>query len=341
MLLVAVICGDAVPAALQAADVPGPARSFAKVVEAVQPKIVKIHGAGGLRRLESYQSGFLISADGHVVTAFSYVLDTEEVTVTLDDGRRFTAELLGADPRVEIAVLKIDAEGLPHFPLQPAVEARTGDRILAFSNLFGVATGNEAASVMRGLVAARTNLSARSGAFETPYHGEVYVLDAITNNPGAQGGALTDDDGRLLGMLGKELRNSFNNTFVNYAIPTEVLSESVTDILAGKVVADEDDDRRKARRPLDLRQLGIVMVPDVLARTPSFIDAVKKGSPAAEAGLRPDDLIIFLDEQLIQSCARLSEELAYIESDAPIKLTVMRGDEMRQFTLQQPEKDEP
>ncbi|HVW37927.1 MAG TPA: serine protease, partial [Pirellulales bacterium] len=74
--------------------------SFAAVIRGVQPKIVKIYGAGGFRGLEPYQSGFLVSPAGHVLTAWSYVLDTDYITVTLDDGRKFEAKLLGADPRL-------------------------------------------------------------------------------------------------------------------------------------------------------------------------------------------------------------------------------------------------
>ena len=82
-------------------------------VETVQPKIVKIYGSGGLQGLEAYQSGFLISAEGHVLTAWSYVLDAEEyITVVLDDGTHHGAKLLGHDPRLEIAMLKIEATRL-------------------------------------------------------------------------------------------------------------------------------------------------------------------------------------------------------------------------------------
>src|SRR5215471_3555792 len=93
--------------------------SLASVDRQVQGSMVKIYGAGGPRGLEAYQSGFLISAEGHVLTAWSYVLDTDNVTVVLSDGRRFTGSLVGADPLTEVAVLKIDAggESLAHFDL--------------------------------------------------------------------------------------------------------------------------------------------------------------------------------------------------------------------------------
>ena len=86
--------------------------------------MVKIYGAGGLRDMEAYQSGILISPEGHILTVFSHVLDTDYITAVLADGRKFEAKLLGADPRLEVAVLKIDAAGLPCFDLAKAVKAR-------------------------------------------------------------------------------------------------------------------------------------------------------------------------------------------------------------------------
>ena len=89
--------------------------SLAEISAQAQPKIVKIFGAGGLRGLEAYQSGFLISGEGHILTAWSYVLDSDVITVYLHDGRKLTADVVGMDPRSENAVLKIESPGLPHF----------------------------------------------------------------------------------------------------------------------------------------------------------------------------------------------------------------------------------
>ena len=215
-------------------------QSLAPVIEEVQPKIVKIYGAGGPSGLEPYQSGFLISDSGHILTVWSYVLDTDYIKATLNDGRGFEAKLLGADPRLELAVLKIDADELPHFDLAAAVPAESGSRVLAFSNLFGVATGDEPASVQHGIISVKTRLDARRGVFESPYHGDVYVLDAMTNNPGAAGGALVNQFGELLGMLGKELRSAQNNIWLNYALPIDELRDSVEQIMAGKFRPSEE-----------------------------------------------------------------------------------------------------
>src|SRR4051794_15643083 len=169
--------------------------SYSEIIAQTQPKIVKIFGAGGLRGLEAYQSGFVISGEGHILTVWSYVLDSDVITVALNDGRKLEAQLVGMDPRLEIAVLKIDGTDFPHFNLDEAVALDAGARVLAFNNLYGIATGNEPSSVLHGIVTAKTDLAARSGAYETVYRGPVYVLDAMTNNPGAPGGALTDRRG--------------------------------------------------------------------------------------------------------------------------------------------------
>ena len=334
ILLLSSLLAAPIPATAVAGTVPTPSPTV-RTIDQVQPRIVKIYGAGGFRGMEAYQSGFLISPEGHVLTVWSYVLDTEYLSVTLDDGRKFEAKLLGADPRLEVAVLKIEAAGLPYFDLNRAVDVESGTRVLAFSNLFGVATGNEEASVQHGIVSVKTRLEARRGVFETPYDGPVYVLDALTNNPGAAGGALVTRRGELVGMLGKELRNARNNTWLNYAVPIDQVRDSVEQIRAGKFVPREDEEPdAKPERALTLRMLGIVLVPDVLERTPPYVDQVRYGSPARAAGIRPDDLVLFVGDRLIQSCKAFEAELEYIDYEDPVQLTVLRGQELLKFVLQ-------
>ncbi|MHC4177904.1 MAG: S1C family serine protease [Planctomycetota bacterium] len=315
--------------------------SVSDVIGQVQPKIVKIYGAGGFRGMEGYQSGMLISPEGHILTVFSYVLDTDYIKVTLGDGRKFEAKLLGADPRLEVAVLKIEATDLPHFILELAEPAQGGDRVLALSNLFGVATGDEPASVQHGIVSVRTTLAARRGVFETPYRGPVYVLDVMTNNPGAAGGALVTRRGRLVAMLGKELRNALTNTWLNYAVPVEELRQSVTLIREGKFAPETDKEPEKPQRALTLRMLGIVLIPDVLERTPPYVEYVRSGSPAEEAALRPDDLILLLDDRLVQSSKSLRADLEYIDFEDPVTLTVLRDQELLSVNLQVTPEDKP
>jgi S1-C subfamily serine protease len=308
--------------------------SVADAIARVQPKIVKIYGVGGPAGMEDYQSGFLISAQGHILTAWSYVLDTDTIDVRLSSGRKFSAKLLGADPRLNVAVLKVEAAELPHFDLGQAVEVEAGTRVLAFSNLFGVAAGNEPASVQHGTISVKTRLDARRGTFDTPYHGPVYVLDVVTNNPGEAGGALVTRRGELVGMLGKELRNSLNNTWLNYAMPIGELRESVQQILAGKFVARREEPAKKPARGLSPVSLGILLVPDVVERTPPFVDRVVPGSAAAAAGIRPDDLVVLVGDRLVQSCKALRNELEMIPSGDKVRVTVLRAQEMVQVAIE-------
>jgi S1-C subfamily serine protease len=314
---------------------PATAAGFAQVSLDVFPKLVKIYGAGGVRGLEPYQSGLLISAEGHILTVWSYVLDTEFISVTLNDGRRYTAEVLGADPRIEIAILKVDAKNTEYFNLAEAVDLKLGKRVLAFSNLFGVATGDEPYSVMHGVVSAKTQLHARRGVFETPYRGDVFIVDAITNNPGAAGGVLTNQKGQIAGLLGKELRNSQSGTWLNYSIPVARLQSSIDAILSGKVRPPSSiGERVKPEEPLTMAGLGIVLIPDVLAKTPPFIDSVLPGSAGAEAGLTQDDLILFLNDVVVSSRAALEEEMSFIDRIDEARLVVQRGRELIDITLQ-------
>src|SRR5262245_49802908 len=311
------------------------AASLSAVARQVQPKVVKIYGAGGIRGLEHYQSGILISSKGHVLTVSSYVLDTDEVTVVLDDGRRYTAQQVAADPLTEIAVLKFDpgSDDIPHFDLSAAVTAEAGTRVLAFSNLFGIAAGNEPVSILHGVLSAVAPLEARRGAFTTNFHGNVYVVDAAANNPGAAGGALTDSQGQLLGMLGKELRSSLTDTWLNYALPVAAFAPTVDDILAGRFTPAELKEIDRPTNPLSLAMLGVVLVPDVVTRTPPYIDRVLPKSPAAAAGLRPDDLVVMIDSQVASSCRQAVSLIERLESDATVRMGVLRGDQFLEVTL--------
>lgn len=309
--------------------------SLERIARDVRPKMVKIYGAGGLRGLEAYQSGILISAEGHVLTAWSYVLDSDDVAAVLDDGRRFTAEYVGSDPLTEVAVLKIDPgkEELPHFKLSESPVVDVGVRVLAFSNLFGIATGNEPVSMLQGYVSAVAPLEARRGGFSTNFRGDVYIVDAATNNPGAAGGALVDGQGRLVGMLGKELRSELTGTWLNYALPTAAFAETVEAIEAGEFKPAPLTDADRPDNPQSLPELGIALVPDVVSRTPPYIDRVLPNSPAAKAGLRPDDLVVMINSQVVASRRETDDAVGRLERDAPVRISVLRGEALLEFPL--------
>ncbi|MCO8120199.1 S1C family serine protease [Stieleria sp. TO1_6] len=312
-----------------------PGRSAAPGAHDIQQRVVKIYGAGGMQGLEPYQSGFLVSPEGHVATAWSYVLDVEPIVV-LDDGRRFESKIIGIEPSLELAVLKIDASDLPYFEVAKQLDAQWGDPVLAVSNLFGIATGNEPASVMQGMIAGVTNLDARRGTFRTPYRGKVLILDLIANNPGAAGGAVADSQGRLVGMLGKELRDSGTGVWLNYALPIDALRVAIGDIIAGRATtaAKEENPLLKRDQSHNLTTLGLVLVPDVLESTPAYVDAVPPGRPAARADLRPDDLILLVEGQRVADQKMLTDLLRRIDRRDAVSITIQRESEILPIRLE-------
>lgn len=321
------------------------AESFSETIALVSPKVVKIFGAGGVKNLYAYGSGFLVSPRGHILTVWSHVLDSDSVTVVLHDGRRFEGKVVAAEPPLDMAVLKIEADGLPYFDLDKSTSAAPGARVLGFSNAFKVATGDEPVSVIHGVIAAKTTLAARRGAFESPYNGPIYVVDAVTNNAGAAGGVLTTWDGRLIGMIGKELRNTQTNTWLNYVMPVSELRDMAQQIMSGRFTSskkneDEDDNGPSLKKPrrYEAADFGVVTIPDVVSRTPAYIDRIVPGSLADTAGLQPNDLILFVGDNLVPSCHAFKEALGSLESGDQLKLIVRRDDKLLTFGITVPRK---
>lgn len=308
-------------------------QSLHQTVVASELKTVKLFGAGGMG-LESYQSGFFISAEGHILTVWSTVLDVSDIICVTSDGRKLKAQVLGIDPNLELAVLLSDQPPAAYFSLEDSAQAAPGDRVLAISNLFGIATGSEMSSVQKGAVMTITELRARRGNFQSVYQGPALIIDAMTNNPGAAGGALLNMQGQLLGMLGKELRDTSANIWINYALPAAQFKESVGNILAGKTIIRSQATRKVADRPMSLSQLGLVLIPNILSKTPAYIDSVQPRSPAASAGLKPDDLILFINSQRVASQAALMEELNTIDRGDGVLVMVQRGSELKEVLLQ-------
>ena len=299
-----------------------------------QPKMVKIYGAGGMKGLESYQSGFLISKEGHIATSWSTVLDSTKIRIILSDGHKTTAEMVGMDPQTEIAVLKMEEPTESYFTLDAASLPSIGDRVFGLSNLFGIATGDESVSVQRGVVMAITPLSAKRGRMKTLYQGRVLVLDVMTNNPGATGGVIVDLDGRLVGMLGKELRDDQTNIWLNYALPMDIVSGSIRRILEGKTVSGGRSEKLvPSKRPHRVPSLGFSLLPDVLAKTPPFVDQISPKSIAQRSGLQVNDLILLINEQRVDSRMSFEELLATIDRADNFSLLVQRGQDLLRLEI--------
>ncbi|RLS49792.1 MAG: serine protease [Planctomycetota bacterium] len=234
-----------------------------------------------------------------------------------------------------MAVLSIAGEDLPCYELpllDDAAPAQAGaavggvspgTRVFALSNLFGVAVGDERVSAQHGVISGTVPLEARRGAHEAPYRGNVYILDCTTSNPGSAGGALIDWRGRLVGMLGKELRATATGVWLNYALPVDEVARGYRSVLGAgfdATLATPEPDGL----PYDVALLGIVLVPDLLDKTPPFVESIRDGSVAAGVGLRADDLLVAINGRSVASRSAVQQRLAALADGDPVQVTVIR-----------------
>jgi len=325
---------------------------YEAIATKVNQRMAKVFGSGGFRGVVAYGTGLVVSPDGYVLTAAGSLLDTPELRVHLSDGRRCQAKVAVVEPALDAALIKVEmVDDLPFFDITAAAArapAKPGDWVLGMSNLFEIATRGEPMSIQHGVVAALTRLPLQRGIYEAPYIGDVYVIDGITNNPGAAGGALVSRAGHLLGLIGKELQNSATNTWVNYAVPvtakievrdgenlrTVSLAEFVLLGMKGEYKPTAHPDRMKGEGAFS----GIVLVPNVVERTPPYVEEVLPGSPAAKAGMRVDDLIVYFDGVPVSSISAFKLLMSVTRPDQVIKLEVRRGEKLESLEIKLAEK---
>mgnify|MGYP001027420115 FL=1 len=299
-----------------------PQEPLAPAIAAASERVVKLYGAA-LGREKAYGSGVLVSADGQIVTALSLILEGRALRAVLPDGRAFPAQVERRDEQRQLALLKIDAVNLPYFDLGDSAEPAVGDWLIAASNAFKVADGPEPVSISIGVLSGRTNLAARLRAQDFPYDGPVLLADMIISTPGSAGGAVVDRQGRLVGLIGRSVISKRTNTWLNYALP----SQEVAAFLRGQKyqprAAQAGTGAHSAQTPL---ALGIRLF-DIGGRTrPAYVERVRPNSPAAWAGILPDDLVLSVNGETVGTCDELRQAFASAPAGVPLTLVVKRGE---------------
>ena len=298
------------------------ANPFRRAIAIAQKRCVKLYG-GGAGREHGYATGLLVSPDGLILTAQGMYLAEGRVRVILPDGSRHEADLVRRSERLQAALLRVDAATPDYFPLAAASPVEPGDWAVAVSNTYNVAGPMEPLAVNVGIVSLRAELEARHRALDVPYEGEVLLVDAITSNPGAPGGALVTADGRLAGMLGKLFRSSSTNTRINYAVPVELLRD---------FVAAEPDGGGEPEATAGPPYLGIRLFTLSGKRAPAYVDSVVAASPAAAAGVRKDDLLLAIGREAVRTCEEYAEALKALAPGRPVTLLVKRGQQVLALT---------
>ena len=303
---------------------------FQTLVEEAQPKMVKVFGAGA-GRVDSFATGIIVSNDGKIITTQGVFLDGREVRVVTSDGVSHAATILNRNRVSQMALLKINRETPDYFELTSEPVGEKGDFVVALTNAFKVADHEEPLSATAGVISLRSSIEAWMNKRDLAYAGELVLIDAITSNPGAGGGAVVMGDGRLVGMVGKIINSSETNTRLNYAVPSSVLLQFVNGEL-------NEQNQKAVAKSAGNADLGIVLFKMGGRTDPAYIDRVRRGTPARAAGLRPDDMVVSLAGEKTATVRDFEQSLSKLRPGEEIFIIVKRGRELKRIAITPVEK---
>jgi len=307
--------------------------SFSPVVKRAAPAVVNISskrvvrqqvdpfwsifGAGvpQSRIAQSLGSGVVVRSDGIIVTNNHVVEGGQEITVALSDRREFPAKVLLADPRTDLAILKIEVpagERLAVLPMDDTGDTQVGDLVLAIGDPFGVGQ-----TVTNGIVSALNRSTDPSGEAAS-----AYIQTDAAINPGNSGGALVDMDGDLIGVNSFILSRSGTSSGVGFAIPAAVVRRVVETAVGGgrSVVRPWLGARTQSVTPDIARSLGLSLPQGAL------VADIWPTGPAARAGLRQGDVVVQVDGKPVIDAASLGYALNTHRPGETVPLVVRRSD---------------
>ena len=262
-------------------------------------------------------SGVIVSAQGFILTNNHVVEGADEIDVVLNDGRNAKARVMGTDPESDLAVLKIDLDRLPIIVLGNSEQVRVGDQVLAIGNPFGVGQ-----TVTSGIVSALGRNQLGINTFEN------FIQTDAAINPGNSGGALVDINGRLLGINTAIYSRSGGSMGIGFAIPVSSAQQVLEGIVKeGRVSRGWIGVEPNELSPELARSFGIK------PRQGVVITGVLQGGPAAQAGIRPGDVIVNVAGRQVNNVAELLSHVAGLKPGAPANVVVARGNGERSITV--------
>jgi serine protease DegQ len=262
-------------------------------------------------------SGVIVSPAGYVLTNNHVIEEADEIEVILNDGRKAAAKVIGTDPETDLAVLKVELTDLPAITLGDSESLTVGDPVLAIGNPFGVGQ-----TVTSGIVSALGRTQLGINTFEN------FIQTDAAINPGNSGGALVDIEGRLMGINTAIYSRSGGSMGIGFAIPTStarnVMEAIVRDgqVTRGWIGVEPQDLTAELAEGFGLSAGSGVIITGVL-----------QNGPAAQAGIRPGDIITHVANRPVSNVAQLLTAVAALPPGEPAQLSVTRREGATQLSV--------
>ncbi|WP_116107272.1 S1C family serine protease [Lewinella sp. IMCC34191] len=266
-------------------------------------------------------SGVIYRADGYIVTNYHVVEAADNITVTTADRHRYPAEIVGAEPKTDLAVLKIEADDLPYLKAADSDEAEPGQWVLAVGSPLGLTS-----TVTAGIISAKgRNLS----LLRDPDAIESFIQTDAAVNPGNSGGPLVDAEGRLLGINTAIASRTGLFQGYSFAIPSNLVRRIVDDII-------EYGSFRRALMGVEISSLTGADIERLALGNRSegvVVDAIFPGGAAEVGGLLVDDLIIAVDGRNIRDLPELTEIIGRARPGDRLVIEVIRNNKSQELAI--------
>jgi len=260
-------------------------------------------------------SGFFISSDGYAVTNNHVVENAESVQVTTDDGKNYTAKVIGTDPRTDLALIKVDGGPFPYVQLADT-PPRVGDWVLAIGNPFGLSS-----TVTAGIV------SARGRDINSSPYDDFLQIDAPVNK-GNSGGPAFNTDGKVVGVNTAIYSPSGGSVGIAFAIPADTVKYVVTQLKEhGSVTRGWLGVQIQTVTPEIADSLGLKKAGGALVAEP------QPNSPAAKAGIKAGDVITQVNGEPVKDSRELAKKIGAMQPGSKVNLTLLRNGSEKTVTV--------
>jgi serine protease Do len=271
-------------------------------------------------------SGVLIDPNGLILTNEHVVRGADKITVTLADARKFEGRLKGTDSRSDLALIQIDAKGLPYAQLGNSDEVKIGQWAIAIGNPFGYMVGTAEPTLTVGVVSALGRSISTAPEADKDYTGLIQTDAAI--NPGNSGGPLVDIYGKVIGINVAIFSTSGGYQGIGFAIPINRAKDIIPDLTQGKriqygwigIMAQDLDEQLS-------KYFGLGDIKGAL------VIKVIPGAPAAASGLKEQDIIKTIDSETIENVQQLVRKISHAKPSSSIKLGVWRNGKLINITI--------